>query len=258
MIVALRGLFGSRDLAVTLVERQIRLRGKRSWLATLWPVMAPFLLMALYVFVFKRVFNVPIERYPEYLLAGLLPWVFLQQTLPKAMASISAEADLVRKAPFEYELLPLSMVVSQVYNILITIGIFILYLSIFSQINLAVLPFLVFPTFAIFMLVSGLSMLLALVDVYNHDMRWVLGNVLTMWFLLIPILYRPNMVPAAIEAVQSWEPVGLVVGQFRAVLYKGEIDEPFKLVLMVIVSVAVFLVALSVFRRFSTQLPKDV
>jgi lipopolysaccharide transport system permease protein len=258
MIVALRGLFGSRDLAVTLVERQIRLRGKRSWLATVWPVMAPFILMALYVFVFKRVFNVPIERYPEYLLAGLLPWVFLQQTLPKAMASISAEADLVRKAPFEYELLPLSMVVSQVYNILITIVIFILYLSIFSEINLAVLPFLVFPLFAIFMLVSGLSMLLALVDVYNHDMRWVLGNVLTMWFLLIPILYRPNMVPAAIEAVQSWEPVGLVVGQFRAVLYKGEIDEPFKLVLMVILSIAVFLVALSVFRRFSTQLPKDV
>jgi ABC-type polysaccharide/polyol phosphate export permease len=220
--------------------------------------MAPFILMALYVFVFKRVFNVPIERYPEYLLAGLLPWVFLQQTLPKAMASISAEADLVRKAPFEYELLPLSMVVSQVYNILITIGAFILYLSIFSQINLVVLPFLVFPLFAIFMLVSGLSMLLALVDVYNHDMRWVLGNVLTMWFLLIPILYRPNMVPAAIEAVQSWEPVGLVVGQFRAVLYRGEIDEPFKLVLMVILSIAVFLVSLSIFRRFSTQLPKDV
>jgi ABC-type polysaccharide/polyol phosphate export permease len=258
MIVALRGLFSSRDLAVTLVERQIRLRGKRSWLATVWPVMAPFILMALYVFVFKRVFNVPIERYPEYLLAGLLPWVFLQQTLPKAMASISAEADLVRKAPFEYELLPLSMVVSQVYNILITIGAFILYLSIFSQINLAILPFLVFPLFAIFMLVSGLSMLLALVDVYNHDMRWVLGNVLTMWFLLIPILYRPNMVPAAIEAVQSWEPVGLVVGQFRAVLYRGEIDEPFKLVLMVILSIAVFLVSLSIFRRFSTQLPKDV
>jgi ABC-type polysaccharide/polyol phosphate export permease len=243
---------------VTLVERQIRLRGKRSWLATVWPVIAPFILMALYVFVFKRVFNVPIERYPEYLLAGLLPWVFLQQTLPKAMASISAEADLVRKAPFEYELLPLSMVVSQVYNILITIGAFILYLSIFSQINLVVLPFLVFPLFAIFMLVSGLSMLLALVDVYNHDMRWVLGNVLTMWFLLIPILYRPNMVPAAIEAVQSWEPVGLVVGQFRAVLYRGEIDEPFKLVLMVILSIAVFLVSLSIFRRFSTQLPKDV
>lgn len=258
MIYALRGLAGSRDLAVTLVERQIRLRGKRSWLATIWPVLSPFILMALYVFVFKRVFNVPIERYPEYLLAGLLPWVFLLQTLPKAMASISAEADLVRKAPFQYELLPLSMVVSQAYNILITIAIFVLYLGAFAQLNLAVLPFLIFPLFAIFMLVAGLSMLLALVDVYNHDMRWVLGNFLTMWFLLIPILYRPNMVPAAIETVQSYEPVGLIVGQFRAVLYRGEIDEPFRLVLMLILSVAVFLISLAVFRRFSTQLPKDV
>jgi lipopolysaccharide transport system permease protein len=255
---ALRGLVGSRDLAITLVERQVRLRAKRSWLSTVWPVIAPFILMGLYVFVFKRVFNVPIDRYPEYLLAGLLPWVFLAQTLPKAMASISAEADLVRKAPFHYELLPLSMVISQAYNIVITIGIFVVYLGFASDLNLAVVPFLVFPLFAIIMLVAGLSMLFSLVDVYNHDLRWVLGNVLTMWFLLVPILYRPNMVPAAIETVQTYEPVGLVVGQFRAVLYRGEIDEPHLLVLMLLVCTAVFLIALGLFRRFSTQLPKDV
>jgi lipopolysaccharide transport system permease protein len=258
MIAALRELSDSRDLAVTLVERQLRLRSKRSRLATVWPVLAPFILMGLYVFVFKRVFDVPIERYPEYLLAGLLPWVFLAQTVPKAMASISAEADIVRKAPFRYELLPLSMVASQAYNILITIAIFIVYLAIASSINWLVVPFLVFPLFAIFLLVAGLSMLLSLVDVYNHDVRWVLGNVLTMWFFLVPILYRPNMVPAAIETVQTYEPVGLVVGQFRAVLYRGEIDDPFRLVLMLLVSIAVFLISLAVFRRFSSQLPKDV
>ena len=258
MIAPLRELADSRDLAVTLVERQLRLRSKRSRLATLWPVLAPFILMALYVFVFKRVFDVPIERYPEYLLAGLLPWVFLVQTVPKAMASISAEADIIRKAPFRYELIPLSMVVSQAYNILITIAIFIAYLGFVGRVNWVVLPFLIFPLFAIFTLVAGLSMILALVDVYNHDVRWVLGNVLTMWFFLIPILYRPNMVPAAIETVQTYEPVGLVVGQFRAVLYRGEIDEPFRLVLMLLLSIAVFLISLMVFRRYSTQLPKDV
>ena len=258
MLTSLRGLTDSRDLAVTLVERQIRLRSKRSRLATIWPVLAPFILMGLYVFVFKRVFDVPIERYPEYLLAGLLPWVFLAQTIPKAMASISAEADIIRKAPFRYELLPLSMVASQAYNILITISIFIVYLAFASSLNWVVLPFLIFPLIAIFLLVAGLSMILSVVDVYNHDVRWILGNVLTMWFFLVPILYRPNMVPKAIEAVQSYEPVGLVVGQFRAVLYRGEIDEPFKLVLMLVVSIAVFLICLALFGRYSTQLPKDV
>ena len=57
-----------RDLFTVLVRRQFWLRRKRSWLGQLWPVLSPFLLMALYVFVFKRVFRVPVARYPDYLL----------------------------------------------------------------------------------------------------------------------------------------------------------------------------------------------
>jgi ABC-type polysaccharide/polyol phosphate export permease len=258
MIARTQDLFRSRDLFVTLVERQIRMRAKRSWLSTVWPVIAPFLLMALYVFVFKRVFNVPIDDYPVYLLAGLLPWVFLAQTLPKAASSISPESDLLRKAPFPYELLPLSMVAAQAYYIILTTSIFVAYLGFSGRLVFSALPFLIFPLLAIFLLVSGLSMILALIDVYSHDLRAILGQVLTMWFLLVPILYRPNMVPKAIEQFQTYEPVGLVVGQFRAVLYRGTIDEPFKLVLMLVSCAAVFLISHAVFTRFTVDLAKDV
>jgi ABC-type polysaccharide/polyol phosphate export permease len=258
MIARTKEVLGSRDLFVTLVERQIRMRAKRSWLSTIWPVLAPFLLMALYVFVFKRVFNVPIDDYPIYLLAGMLPWVFLAQTLPKAAASISPESDLLRKAPFPYELLPLSMVAAQAYYIIITTAIFVVYLGITGALAYSALPFLIFPLLAIFLLVAGLSMILALIDVYSHDLRAILGQILTMWFLLVPILYRPNMVPKAIENIQTYEPVGLVVGQFRAVLYRGTIDEPHLLVLMLVTCAAVFLVSHAIFRRFTVDLAKDV
>jgi ABC-type polysaccharide/polyol phosphate export permease len=79
-----------------------------------------------------------------------------------------------------------------------------------------------------------------------------------MWFLLVPILYRPSMVPAAIETVQTYEPVGLVVGQFRAVLYRGSVDEWHLMVLMLVSCTAVFLIAHAIFRRYSAHLPKDV
>jgi lipopolysaccharide transport system permease protein len=255
---AVRELVRSRDVFVTLVERQLKLRAKRSWISTAWPVVAPLVLMLLYLFVFKRVFRVPIERYPVYLLSGLLPWVFLSQTLSKATTSISTEAHLVRKAPFPYELMPISTVLAQAVNFLLTIGLFMAALMITGDLPLSTLPVLPVPIAAVMLLVMALSIVLALIDVYNHDLRYVLGNVLTIWFFLVPIVYRPRMVPRAAEVVQSFDPVTMIVGQFRAVLYRGHIEDPVGLVLMLLVCGVVFCAALLLFRRLAPQLAKDI
>ncbi len=102
----LRELGTHRELLWTLVERQIRLRSKRSIMGVLWPLLSPFFLLALYTFVFASVFEVPVEDYGLYLFAGLLPWTFLVQTVNDSLQSISFEPDLVRRAPFPHQLLP--------------------------------------------------------------------------------------------------------------------------------------------------------
>ena len=68
-------------------------------------------LLALYAFVFGRVFDVAVADYPAYLFAGLLPWTFLVQSVHDGLQSISFEPELVRRAPFPYVFLPLARVV---------------------------------------------------------------------------------------------------------------------------------------------------
>src|SRR4051794_5550395 len=84
-----------RDLAYTLVERQWRLRTKRSWVGLIWPVFAPLGLTLLYVLVFKRVFTVPVKRYPNYLIAGMLPWTFMSSAVGRAVTSVATEGDVL-------------------------------------------------------------------------------------------------------------------------------------------------------------------
>src|SRR5262245_39306368 len=79
VIQAVRRVFASRDLLVTLTERHFRLRLKRSWMGIVWPTTFPFVLAFLYLYLFKNVLDVPIPRYTDYLLCGLIPWVFFQQ-----------------------------------------------------------------------------------------------------------------------------------------------------------------------------------
>ena len=253
-----RKLANSRELFLTLVERQLRIRSKRALMGSIWPVVAPYVLIATYVFVFGTVFKVPIDRYPEFLTAGLLPWAFLTQTLGKTVLSLSSESDIIRKSPFAYELLPLSATASYALNYLATLGLFVGYLAVVGRLDYILLPVLIFPVTAVILLVMSLSMILALIDVYNHDLRMVLGNLLTVWFFLIPIVYRHEMTPEGLSFLDSVDPMNMIVGQMRAVLYYREIARPLHMIWMLVACVLLFWICRAVFRRLSHNLPQDI
>jgi ABC-type polysaccharide/polyol phosphate export permease len=221
-------------------------------------VLSPFFLMFLYVFVFRIVFDVPIPNYEIYLMSGLLPWAFLTQAIGRGIVSISTEPELIRKARFPYEFLPLSSTAAHTLNFGFTLLLFIGYLGFTGNLHYGILPMLVFPLIAVVLLVMSLSMIVALIDVYNHDLNLILGNLLTIWFFLIPIVYRPQMVPDSLGFLDRVDPMNLTVTQFRAVLYNGEIQDPSRFMLMLLTTSALFLVSLFVFRRMTRELAKDV
>lgn len=168
--VGCRGMFGpvrelarARELLVTLTARHLKLRAKRSWLSTVWPVAVPFVLTAIYVFVFQRVFNAPIDRYPIFLLCGLIPWLFLAQSVQRGMISISSEVELVRGASFPYALLPISTTLAYGTNLLITLGALAGYLGVTGQLAWGVLPVLLIPLACLVLFVMSLTILAALI-----------------------------------------------------------------------------------------------
>jgi ABC-type polysaccharide/polyol phosphate export permease len=254
----LRQLVSRRETLRALVERQLLLRRKRAVLGVVWPLLAPLFLLALYSFVFRAVFDVPIARYPAYLFAGLLPWTFLVTSLHQALQSISLEADLVRRARFPHEHLPLAAVAVNLPAFGVLLAGFVGCLAVAGDLEWRLLPVLALPTAALLLLVSALAMLIALVDVYNRDLRLVLNNLLTVWFFLVPIVYRQDMVPDPLRVLRSVDPMNMIVGQFRYVLYQGEVLRPAHVVLMLLVCAGVFLLSLAVFRRLSGDLAKDV
>jgi ABC-type polysaccharide/polyol phosphate export permease len=181
------GLVGRRELLAVLVERQLRLRAKRSFFGVAWPLIAPLLLLVLYTFVFGRVFDLPLDDYPVFLFAGLLPWTFLVQSVHDGLQSISFEPDLVRRAPFPYAFLPLARVVVMGIPFLALLVAFSVYSLVTDRLQPEQIPLLLIPVVSVTAIVATLTMLTALVDVFNRDIRYVLNNVITVWFFLAPI-----------------------------------------------------------------------
>lgn len=246
------------ELLAALVERQLFLRRKRSLIGIIWPVCGPIMLAALYTFVFNNVFTVPVQNYPIYLFAGLLPWTVLIMSISNSLGSISSEAALVRRAPFPYQLLPISTVFVNVIPFTILLVGFSVYDAITWNVNLALLPLLLLPTCALILFTSSLAMVLAAFDVYNHTLRFVLGNLLTVWFFLVPIVYRPEQAGSISTVLRSVDPMNMIIGQFRDILYYGNISRPSHTVLMVIVCGMSFVIANLIFQRIAPEIPKEL
>jgi lipopolysaccharide transport system permease protein len=256
----LRELVGQRTLLATLVERQVRLRLKRSVMGVAWPLISPLFLFALYRFVFGSIFRAPVPDYGIYLFAGLLPWTFLLQTVHDALQSISFELDLVRRAPFPHHLLPLSRVVVLAVPFLSLLVVFVAYLALLSDrgLELSVLPVLVVPLVSLVLLVAATSTILALVDVFNRDLRYVLHNLFTVWFFLVPIVYHQRMVSDVVRTVTAVDPMRWIIEQFRDVLYHGRVDDPLAAVVTLLACAGLFGLAMVAFSRLSVDLAKEV
>lgn len=259
-LAGLRALASNRELLVTLVERQVRLRLKRSFMGVLWPLVAPLFLFVLYRFVFGSIFRAPVEDYGIYLFAGLLPWTFLLQTVHDALQSISFELDLVRRAPFPHHLLPLSRVAVMTVPFLTLLLAFIAYLALFADrgLELATLPVLALPLASLLLLVAAASTLLALVDVFNRDLRYLLHNLFTVWFFLVPIVYHQRMVSERVRDLTAIDPMRWIIDQFRDVLYHGEAGDPLAAVLTLGACATLFVGVLVAFSRLSVDLAKEV
>jgi len=249
-----------RELFWTLVERQLRLRRKRSVMGVAWPLISPLFLLALYGVVFTSVFKVPVADYPIYLFAGLLPWSFLVQAVHDSLQAISFEPDLIRRAPFPPHFLPLARVVVMIFPFLALLAGFVAYELAFTEVpvSVALLPWLVVPIGSLFLFVAAASLLLSLFDVFNRDLRYLLQNLLTVWFFLIPIVYHRGMVEGTLRIVTRLDPMRLIIDQFRDVLYEGRVDDPGVHLLTLAGCLVAFVVALAVFRAKAVDLAKDV
>src|SRR5918912_659026 len=105
-----------RDLFGSLFRRDFHARYKGSVLGLVWSLANPLLLLAVYLLVFTLLWRVTgtIPHYPLYLIVGLTAWVFFSTTLMGAVRSLLEHGNLIRKTRFPRQLVPLSVVATQV------------------------------------------------------------------------------------------------------------------------------------------------
>ena len=126
----LKELWAYRDLVYNLVVRDLKVRYKNSLLGILWSWLNPLLMMLIFTFVFGYMWRNRTIDHPHILfLSALLPWNFFVGAVMGGIPSIVGNSHLVKKVYFPREALPISVVLSNLVNFLISLPVLLILIS---------------------------------------------------------------------------------------------------------------------------------
>ena len=249
MVRWLKDMVRRRELVLILIERNLKIRYKNSFLGFFWSLLGPLFLIAIYS-LFLGLLRIPIHL--PTLVTGIIVWQFLAMCLGDSLHSIVGNANLVTKAAFPRLILPLAMVGANAVNFLLSFTVLLVYL-LFAGAAFGgpwLLP-AAFVTQAALGL--GMALLIGSANVFFRDTEHVLSVTMLAWFFLSPVIYEPDLVvksfPAWVQVAFFANPMSGILTVYRQALLSPAAVDPRLLLLSFAVAWAVLGLGLWVFRR---------
>ncbi len=229
MLKLVSEIWRRRELLWILVGRNLKLRYKHSVLGFFWSLLSPLLLILIYAtFAAILKFNVGRPNYLQFLVIGIVIWQFLSMCLNDSLNTILGSANLVKKTAFPRIILPLSMVLANLANFLLTWIVLFLYL-LFSGMHFQHIEFLAVVLLAQTALCLGLALFLSTCNVFFRDTEHILGVGTLAWFFMTPIFYplkdQLAFLPDRLEWLAFFNPMTGVMWGYRTVLMADKIPD---------------------------------
>jgi lipopolysaccharide transport system permease protein len=213
-----------------MVLRDLRGRYAGSGLGVLWAFALPVVWMLLYTAVFAVVLRAPVEKgyasFPEFLMAGLLPFMAVQEGIARSSTALTDNAAMVKKTVFPIETLVLSVVLAAVVNQVIGFAVYAVYLALLGHLSLG-WTLLVLPAIAVQVLLTfGIGCLVATITTFIRDAAQAVGIVLTVVFWATPIVYPASLVPDRFRWILEVNPLTHLTDWYRRALVLHAWPEP--------------------------------
>lgn len=225
-------LWRNRELIKASAKREVLGRYRGSLMGILWSFFNPLLMLMVFTFVFSVVFQArwgngtgSKTEFAVVLFAGLMVFNLFAECVNRAPSLILSNANYVKKVVFPLEIISAVTLLSALFHLMISLGVwFLAYIIFFGAPHATVLllPFVVVP---FVMFIMGLSWALASLGVYLRDVSQVIGVFTSTLMFLSPIFYPVSALPEAYRNLLYFNPLTPVIEMTRDLLYWGRIPD---------------------------------
>jgi ABC-type polysaccharide/polyol phosphate export permease len=255
-----------RELFSSLVRRDLRAKYKGSLLGLAWTLALPVTLMLVYLVVFSVLWKAQatdLDDYWLFLLCGLPPWVFFASSLQTGARSLVENAPLIRKVRFPRQLVPLSVVATQLVAFVVMTAI-VLGLALWFRPDSRDTAWLALPAAALIVVfVAGFSLAIAALNAVFRDVEFVVAAALLPWFFLTPVLYQLDDLPGAesrpwlVDLIHWGNPMTPAIETYRTPLYAGELPPAGDAIYLCVAAVVALVVGALVFNSVDDRIASE-
>jgi len=275
--------FARRRLIQYLVAADIKKKGTDTLLGNLWWLLDPLIAMGVYVFVMTYIFQRSQPDFPLFLLSAVIPFKWFTQAIGDSTTTVIRNERLIKQIAFPKIVLPIAGSAAEVVSFIFGMGLLIgLSLLMSNGAHLSLMMLWV-PVIAViqFVLVLGLSFLVAAVTVFYRDVGIIIGHLMRLLFFMSPILWSfdaaagrglqlEKAVGRTIYTLLSYNPVAILLTSYRHVIY-GTVEvsadgtptwgppippDTTHLAVLGVISVLILIFGTYLFRRLETAFAK--
>ena len=230
-------------------------------LGALWWILDPLLLMLLYTFVVKIVFDRGGPNYHLFALCGIVTWQSFSRSVTVCSTALSRNSTMIRQTPLPMQLYVLLPPVIQSFFYLIGLGIVAVWnhgaLGWYTPAVLVVLlPMILIP--------YALGLFLSILTVKLPDIGKMVPYLLRFGFYFSPILYSPERIndlqniPPIVKSLYALNPMVHVITAVREVLFFGRMFDATSMLVIFAATLTFTQLGLLYFRAFSRSVPKEL
>lgn len=212
---AFKQLYKYRELLKSNTKKEVRGKYKHSFLGVLWSFLNPLLQILVYAIVFPLILKNNQEHYVVFLCCGLIPWNFFATAINKSASTMLENGNIIKKVYFPREILPISVVTSELINFVIS-TIIILAFVLFDGVSLT--PYILYyPLIVVvqYLLILAISFVISSITVYIRDIQHFIGVALQLFFYATPIVYAANTIPEEFSWILKYNPMTYIINGYR-------------------------------------------
>jgi lipopolysaccharide transport system permease protein len=231
MLGIVTSLTNNYQLVSQMAWREIVSKYKGSMLGTLWSVVTPILMLAVYTVVFSVIFKTRWQggtgsktEFAILIFTGLIVFNFFAEVINRAPRLILDNPNYVKKTVFPLEALPWVALFVALFNAAISLIVLLIFSIIINgglPWTIILLPLIVLP---LILFVVGISWFLASLGVFLRDISQAIGILTSVLMFLSPIFYPTDALPEQMKALGYLNPLAFYIENMRNFLIWGRLD----------------------------------
>ena len=197
----------------------MKARYRKTIAGFVWVVLNPIIMYTVQAYIFQHILKIDVPNYFVFLLSGLLPWLFITQSLEMCVPEIQSQGELIKSLDIPPSILIFSQLLDNFINFTFTFIIIFIPMLFMGNINHSNLWLLPLSLIMLILTTAVAVYILSIVQVFYRDTKFIMHFITSIMLFLTPIFYPLSRIPDHLQWLVGLNPFYIAIRHVRILFY---------------------------------------